>query len=97
MFPLLQQRTPSQRLHQEKPNTYTPSTANARVTDTPKEKPKSSSSKEEAPPAYDEEQVAGYIRAMTIKQKEKLLTKVASKGKGQQVVDDHESDSDKDF
>ena len=56
----------------------------------------------EAPPTYSEDQVAGLIRAMTTEQREGLLGKIASKGKGKtnRVVDDREpefEDSEEDF
>jgi hypothetical protein len=48
--------------------------------------------KEDPPPAYDENQIAGLIRAMSTKQRETLLSKVTSsnKGKGRAVVDDRD-------
>ena len=54
------------------------------------------------PPAYSEDQVAGLIRAMTTEQREGLLGKIASKGKGKanKVVDNREpefEDSKEDF
>ena len=76
-------------------------TARAAVTPQRKEKtslPSTSSLIPNAPPSHDEDQMAGYIRAMSLEQKEQFLTKIAStKGKKRQVVDDCEPESDEDF
>ena len=75
----------------------------ARTATTPQRKektnhPSTSTLIPDAPPSYDEDQMAGYIRAMTLEQKETFLTKIASsKGKKQQVVDDRDPESDEDF
>ena len=66
-------------------------TSNARTTETtPKAKKDSpSTAKDDPPPAYDENQIAGLIRAMTVEQRETLLSKiVTSKGKGRDMTDD---------
>src|SRR5947209_4881767 len=55
-----------------------PSTA--RSTETSQNKAKTI--KEEPPPAYDENQITGLIRAMSMEQREVLLSKVASSNKG---------------
>jgi hypothetical protein len=62
----------------------------ARNTETLQNKAKTP--KEDPPPTYDENQIAGLIRAMTTEQREMLLSKVASsnKGKGCTVVDDRD-------
>jgi hypothetical protein len=61
----------------------------ARSTETSQNKAKTP--KDDPPPAYNENQIAGLIRAITTKQRETLLSKVASsKGKGRAVVDDRD-------
>jgi hypothetical protein len=62
----------------------------ARNTEIPQNKAKMP--KEAPPPAYDENQIAGLIRAISTEQRETLLLKVASsnKGKGCTVVDDRD-------
>jgi hypothetical protein len=62
----------------------------ARNTETSQNKAKAP--KDDPPPAYDENQIAGLIRAMTMEQRETLLSKVASsnKGKGHTIVDDQD-------
>src|SRR5579863_8779976 len=78
------------------------STARTATTTTTPVTPTQGTSK--APPAYSEDQVAGLIRAMTTEQREGLLGKIASKGKGKnkanKVVDDCKpefEDSEEDF
>jgi hypothetical protein len=62
----------------------------ARSTKTSQNKAKTP--KEDPPPIYNENQIAGLIRVMSTKQRETLLSKVASsnKGKGCIVVDDRD-------
>jgi hypothetical protein len=62
----------------------------ARSTETSQNKAKAP--KDDPPPAYDKNQIASLIRAMSTEQRETLLSKVASsnKGKGHTVVDDRD-------
>jgi hypothetical protein len=54
------------------------------------------------PPPYDENQIAGLIHAMSTEQRETLLSKIASSGKGKGKQDDDkelsfQSDDDEGF
>jgi hypothetical protein len=62
----------------------------ARSTETSQNKV--NTSKDDSPPTYNENQIAGLIWAMSTEQREMLLSKVASfnKGKGCVMVDDRE-------
>jgi hypothetical protein len=53
---------------------------------------KAKTPKNDPPPAYDETQIAGLIRAMSTEQRETLLLKVTSPSKGKEciVVDDRD-------
>jgi hypothetical protein len=50
---------------------------------------KAKTPKDELPPTYDENQIAGLIRAMSTKQRETLLSKVASSNKGKEYIVDN--------
>ena len=68
--------------------------SNARVANTPSTKTKNTTAtvNKDDPPPYDENQIAGLIRAMSTEQRETLLSKIASseKGKGRQEENNKE-------
>jgi hypothetical protein len=65
--------------------TNNPSThaTNARTANTPSKKGKETAAapNQDDPPPYDENQIAGFIRAMSTEQRETLLSKIASSNK----------------
>jgi hypothetical protein len=69
-------------------------TSNARVANTPPSKKRETAAtvNKEEPPPYDENQIAGLIRAMSTEQRETLLSKIASsnKEKGKQEEENRE-------
>ena len=70
-------------------------TANARVANTPSNKGKETAAgpNKDEPPPYNENQIAGLIRAMTTEQRETLLSKIVSSNKGKDQEESHKEPS----